>query len=265
MDARQEIHLAGHCPDQAAMLTSETAPALLVPDSSQPLTVGRLRRAGDLLLDSGRVAHYHLERQQLDRILSDLDLHREDRETPWQRFVAWLDERLPSLEHLRPALLDRALDSVFGDHQGWRWLGLALLLGLVVLLLWLLARILTNVLPALAGFPFGGTPRSAAGSALGTENTLDAIRRLSPDNQPAALLVHCIASLTQSGMLPARRGLTNGDCRKLLVRQSAEQGDAFRRLSELVERSVYGGQTLAGDELEACFSATARLTGEGAR
>ncbi|MCC5808800.1 MAG: DUF4129 domain-containing protein [Ectothiorhodospiraceae bacterium] len=259
--AARGVRLAEDCPEQAEVLGDANAPLLLESEAVPALTVERLRRAGELLEEPVSRRRYPLHRDELDSILRDLDFSREERETPWQRFARWFGEQFPALGDFRQEWLDRTLDSLFGHHRAFQWLGVALLLGLAGWVVWLVVRIVSPLVPGLTWRLGDIAPRSD-GRPRPHPTTLATIQAQPVAGQPSALLRYCLEQLRQSGMLPPGRGLTNGECGVLLQQRTPELGTAFGRLCETVERSVYGGQALTREELATCYSAAARLTGE---
>lgn len=82
-----------------------------------------------------------------------------------------------------------------------------------------------------------------------TDDRID-IDHAAPGDRPSLLLRMLIATLVETGRLQAERSLTHRELTTRARFDDADQRDSFHRVAELAERVVYGGDTVAADDLD---------------
>lgn len=209
---------------------------------------------------------------QVDSLKSVLDQMKQpvqaERPLTWfERFRRWLRD-----------LLSRQ-DSSGGDSWLSRWLDeyslseaarTVLVYGLVILVVGIAVAVIVNeVRVARKGRRKKARNQTNSavgvfGDALARSLDLDAAAR---SERPSILLQMLVAALVKSGRLQAERSLTH---RELTLRarfDDAAQGESFRRVAQLAERVVYGGDETPAELDEVVQAGRAlhsQLSGAGA-
>lgn len=180
----------------------------------------------------------------------------------WQRFLDWLDQLLRERPQQQAAwpqwLVDwlKAIPGIAVERIFW-----GLVSVLAALLLWVLWRELAE-----SGLLQRSRPRSerkpaTESAALDATPPLDAtaLRRLSPHEQPAAVLRWVIARLAAQDLLRGERSLTNQQLHQQLLQRAPAIAADFLHLSRIVERALYGGESLDGAARSALLEQATQL------
>ena len=94
----------------------------------------------------------------------------------------------------------------------------------------------------------------ASGAALGRSLDLDAAAR---SERPSILLQMLVATLVKAGRLQAERSLTHRELTARAKFDDSSQRESFRRVAQLAERIVYGGDEAPAGTTDSMPAATA--------
>jgi len=177
----------------------------------------------------------------------------------WDRFLAWLRDLVKAQDDADLDWLEQLLASIDLSQETIDRI-LLVVLGLVVLAFVLL---LVQELRA-AGYFRGRRPIAVRHGAPPGPRTPaptpglspSAIRGLSRQHQPAALLTLCIRNLATRGRLPADESRTN---RELLRALAPDTAAPFAELVGLAEAASYGGYPVTDQVLARCFDGAGRI------
>lgn len=186
--------------------------------------------------------------------------------TLFERFRRWLRNLLGQQDSAGDSWLSRWLDQYSLSETGRR----ILIYGLVILVVGLAVAVIVNeVRVARKGRrkrERGQTSSEAGifGEALARSLDLDAAAR---SERPSILLQMLVAALVKSGRLQAERSLTHRELTARARFDDSSQRESFRRVAQLAERVVYGGDDAPAELDEVVQAGRAlhsQLSGAGA-
>lgn len=250
--------LAAPCPSLQKTLHSSEFNLWIQPHSGSATTLGQLLDLRYLTQESAAAdgSRRELDYAKVDAILADTLIRREQVEEPgwWKRFLTWLREKAREEDGVEWSWLENLAESLTPSERTGKFIVYGSLATIVLLAM----GILINEIRAIGGF--NGRRRKAEHPVKGAESapgpahwSLETIRRLSPQQQPTALLNHCIDRLIDAGLLPDARSRTNRELGSYLSAQQHSLGMAFARLAEHAERTLYGDKKADAGEVEACY------------
>jgi hypothetical protein len=186
---------------------------------------------------------FSLDFDGLDALLADVLVEGSIDDSPWERFLRWLEQYAKGGES---AELDRLLQWL-EKLEAPPWLGDVMLKASVVLIVLLALMIIGNEF-RLAGVlhrvrrprepqALADTPAAAPKSRA---MSLDELRGLPPRQLAAAVLEIVTTALADRGWLSASSSLTNGELIRQIGRRQSGVAGSFTSLVNAIENIIYG-------------------------
>jgi len=260
-----EQPLSPPCPALQAALRHSPAATWLRPLPAVEMTFGQLRDLHYLLAGRSTDGEWVLDETRLDTILEATLIPRQTEEAMswWDGLLAWLKDKLADENDTDLRWLERLVASLEISERTSR---VIFYTALAIIVLLALAIVLNELYVAKVGLRRRQrTPGGAAvlAPAQPVPAPFDHIRHLPLQQQPAALLNHCIAALVAAQRLPDERSRTDRELTQYLRRHHQALATPFSQLSDCVEKTRFGGQPATAAMAERCFQTAAALRNAG--